>query len=67
MADTFLRSADVSRITGVPRSTRCEMIERGEFPKPIKISVRIVAWSATEIERWQKAHIALRDGKELEA
>ena len=64
MADTFLRSADVSRITGVPRSTRYEMIERGEFPKPIKISVRIVT---TEIERWQKAHIALRDGKELEA
>lgn len=61
MVDTFLRDADVTRVTGIPRSTRYEMIERGEFPKPIKLSARIVAWSAAELAEWQRQHIEARD------
>ena len=53
----------MSRVTGIPRSTRYEMIERGEFPKPIRLSVRIVAWSAAEIADWQQRRIAERDGE----
>jgi len=49
MVDTFLRDADVTRVTGILRSTRYEMIERGEFPKSIKLSERIVAWSARRL------------------
>ncbi len=63
MVDNFLRDRDVSRVTGIPRSTRYEMIERGEFPKPIRLSVRIVAWSAAEIADWQQRRIAERDGE----
>jgi prophage regulatory protein len=61
MTDTFLRAEDVTRITGIPRSTRYELIERGEFPKPIKLSERMVAWSAAEIADWQQQRIAKRD------
>jgi prophage regulatory protein len=67
MVDTFLRDADVTRITGIPRSTRYEMIERGYFPKPIKLSERIVAWSSVEIEKWQRARMAERDSATPEA
>ena len=59
--DIFLRAAEVQRITGVPRATRYELIARGEFPKPIKLSVRLVAWSAAEIAEWMQRRIAARD------
>jgi prophage regulatory protein len=61
MTDTFLRGDDVTRITGVPRSTRYELLKRGLFPKPIKLSERMVAWSAAEIADWQQQRIAKRD------
>ena len=61
MTDTFLRAEEVTRMTGVPRSTRYELIERGLFPKPIKLSERMVAWSAAEIADWQASRIASRD------
>ena len=59
--DIFLRDTEVTRTTGIPRSTRYEMIERGEFPKPIKLSERSVAWSAAEISKWQRQRIEARD------
>jgi prophage regulatory protein len=67
MVDTFLRDRKVTEVTGIPRSTRYELIERGEFPKPIRLGPRIVAWSSAEIEKWQRAHIARRDGEEATA
>ena len=62
MSDQFLRDAEVRRLTGVKRSTRYEWIARGEFPKPIRLSPRLVVWSAAEIAEWQAKHMAARDG-----
>jgi prophage regulatory protein len=61
MTDTFLRLDDVTRITGVPRSTIYDLIKRGQFPEQIKLSERMVAWSAAEIADWQQQRIAKRD------
>ena len=61
MADTFLRAEEVTRVTGIPRATRYELIARGKFPKPIKLSERMVAWSAAEIAEWMQQRIAARD------
>jgi prophage regulatory protein len=63
MADKFLRSDEVIAVTGVAKSSRYEMINRGEFPKPIKLSERMVAWSAAEIAEWMQRRIAARDGR----
>jgi prophage regulatory protein len=51
--DTFLRGADVTRVTGVKRAMRYVLIARGEFPKPIKLSERMVVWSARDLADWQ--------------
>lgn len=59
--DTFLRDPQVTAVTGIPRSTRYELIEKGEFPRPIRLSPRIVAWSGREIAAWQRKRIADRD------
>jgi prophage regulatory protein len=60
--DVFLRDREVTARTGIPRSTRYELIDKGEFPKGIKLSPRIVAWSLAEVAQWQREQIAKRDG-----
>ena len=67
MVDTFLRNAEVTRVTGIPRSTRYELIAKGQFPKPIKLSKRIAAFSAAEIAEWQEARKAERAASSQEA
>jgi predicted DNA-binding transcriptional regulator AlpA len=38
-------------------------MDKGLFPKPVKLSPRIVAWSAAEIAAWQAERIAERDAR----
>lgn len=47
-----LRIKDVQFKTGLPRSQIYTLIARGEFPKQIKLSERIVGWLESEIDAW---------------
>lgn len=38
------------------------LIQKGEFPKPIKLSERSSAWLESEVQAWIDARIAARDG-----
>ena len=40
----FLRRKDVEQITGLPTSTLYDQMDRGDFPRPIKITANRVAW-----------------------
>ena len=59
----FLRRREVERVSGLPRSTIYEMMARGDFPKPVRLSPRLVGWLETEILTWQSARIAERDAR----
>jgi prophage regulatory protein len=60
--DTFLRVPEVLAAAGVSRSTLYEMMELGNFPKPVKPNDdRAVRWLASEVIAWQKARIIARD------
>jgi prophage regulatory protein len=59
MSDRFLRAAEVTALTGIPRSTRYQLIAEGKFPRPAKIG-RIAVWPEKEIANWQKS-VAARD------
>ena len=59
--EVFLRRDEVERTTGLPRSTIYARMAEGSFPRPVRLSLRAVAWRATEIEAWQKARIEARD------
>ena len=61
MTQTFLRIADVCRVTGLPRATIYEMVSNGTFPKQVRLSPRAVGWIETEILEWQQARVAERD------
>jgi len=43
------------------RVTLSRRIRRGEFPAPIRVSSRNVAWLKAEVDAWEKARIASRD------
>lgn len=58
----FLRMPSVVKKTGIPRASVYEMMERGEFPKPVRLSPRAVAWIESEIEAWQRGRVAERNG-----
>jgi prophage regulatory protein len=58
----FLRKPQVKAKTGLPFSTMYEKIAAGEFPRPIKLSDRCSAWIESEVEEWQRARVAERDG-----
>lgn len=48
----LLRLPMVIRITGLARSTIYRMIARQQFPGPLRIGQRCVAWRQIDIDEW---------------
>lgn len=48
----MLRLREVLKRTGMSRSQIYRMEAEGSFPKRIKLSLRVSAWIAAEIEQW---------------
>ena len=55
MAETLLRRPDVETRTGLSRSTIYEWMKRGEFPQPVKLGARVVAWRESDVTAWLEA------------
>jgi Predicted transcriptional regulator len=52
MPEKHLRRPTVEEITGLSRSTIYRLMSSGEFPKPVKLSGRAVAWPESSIMKW---------------
>lgn len=52
MADKHLRRPAVEEITGLSRTTIYVMMQRGEFPRPVRITGKAVAWPESVIVAW---------------
>ena len=52
MAETLLRRPEVEARTGLSKSTIYAWIERGDFPQPVKLGTRLVAWRESDITAW---------------
>ncbi|MHA7681992.1 helix-turn-helix transcriptional regulator [Cupriavidus sp. PET2-C1] len=46
------RKATISAITGLSSSTIDRKIKKGEFPAPLKLGTRTVAWRSADISAW---------------
>jgi prophage regulatory protein len=57
----LLRSPEVERRTGLSKASIYNLIRKGEFPKPVKISERAIGWVEEEIERYVEGKINARD------
>ncbi len=51
-SNTILRIPQTSKKTGLSRSTIYSLLSRGEFPKPIKLSIRTVGFLESEVDQW---------------
>lgn len=56
--DPLLRRNEVERLIGLKRSALYKLIRAGEFPAPVRISERAVAWRQSEISAWIEARQA---------
>ena len=48
----LLRLKDLIPIIGMQRSWILEKSKSGEFPKPIKLGERAIAWRESEVRAW---------------
>ena len=60
----LIRLPNVLNRTGLARSTIYLRISEGEFPRPISIGKRAVAWLESEIDDWLDQHVNLSRGTE---
>lgn len=51
----FLRMATVVQMTGLGRSTIYRLIAEDQFPTPVRLAKRAVAWRRVDVERWSQA------------
>ncbi len=52
MTDKLIRRPDVEARTGLSRSTIYDWMKRGEFPQPVKLGARLVAWRESDVTTW---------------
>jgi len=50
--ERLLRRPEVEARTGLSRSTLYDWMKRGEFPQPVKLGARIVAWRERDVTAW---------------
>jgi prophage regulatory protein len=62
-----LRRSEVERKTGLKRSAIYKKMRAGEFPLPIGLGTKAVAWIEAEVEAWLEAAKQKRDGINGEA
>jgi prophage regulatory protein len=48
----LIRRPEVEARTALSRSTLYEWIKRGDFPRPLKLGARIVAWRESDVNEW---------------
>jgi prophage regulatory protein len=58
LPSVFLRMPSVMKMTGLGRSTIYRLIAQQEFPCPVRLGARAVAWRRSELEVWSQTRPA---------
>ena len=53
----FLRLPEVKHQVGIGRTAIYQKIKTGEFPAPVSLGARAVAWTSDSIENWIESRI----------
>lgn len=61
MDKKLIKMPQVRGNTGLSKSHIYALAQKGEFPKPIKLSERSSAWVESEVQEWIDNRIAERD------
>ena len=52
MADRYIRRPAVQDMTGLSRSTIYDLMAKGAFPRPVRLTAKAVAWPESAIAEW---------------
>lgn len=50
--EKHLRRRQVEALTGLSRSSLYSLMSCGDFPRPVKLTTRAVAWPESKIAEW---------------
>lgn len=59
-AERFMRLPEVVAVCGLPASSIYDRMRRVDFPKPVPLAGKSVAWLSSEIRQWMQSRIASR-------
>jgi prophage regulatory protein len=48
----FYREPEILALVGVSHATLWRMIKRGDWPAPVKLSLRAIGWRREEVRQW---------------
>lgn len=57
MTERLVRRPEVEKMVGLKRSAIYEKMSKGDFPKPVRIGKRAVAWRLSEIMKWMNERL----------
>jgi len=63
VSERLMRRREVQRMTGLSRSSLYRLIASKEFPPPIKLSEKCVAWLESEVSEWIASRICTREAQ----
>lgn len=55
---SLIRRKDVQAQTGLARSTLYKLVSSGDFPAPVRITTKAVAWTRSDVDSWIAGRIA---------
>lgn len=58
----LLRLGDVLLRVGLSRSSVYRLVATGEFPSPVRLGARSVAWRAEEVDQWVDRRPSAKQG-----
>jgi len=60
----LLGLGEIAERYGIQKNSAWRWTKREDFPEPVMhVSGRIPVWKATDIERWARKHLPLRQGR----
>ena len=60
LSNKIIRLPQTITKTGLSRSTIYALIQRGEFPKQVKLSIRSIGFIESEIDQWISDRASVR-------
>jgi prophage regulatory protein len=55
----FLRLPEVKAVTGLSKSSLYALIRTNNFPAPVRLAPRAVAWVASEVRQWAAERVLI--------
>ena len=52
MGDRLMRRQEVEKITGLGRSSIYRLMQKGDFPRPVRVGPAAVRWRESEVKAW---------------